>query len=217
MHGIHGAAWYHITWDDCNIANGLTDEQETIADVTSASFWKASALLQRGAICATTGKSSEAVQILKQGMAAWRATGASIATPSHLAFLARAYAELGQFDEAWNSANHALECAKSSGELYFFGGIHQIAAEIALAQPEPDEVKAEAHLEDGLHFARERVMKGTELRLSLILARLWRDQGKTREAYELLSPVYNWFTEGFDWTDIKQAKALLEELKSALN
>ena len=66
-------------------------------------------------------------------------------------------------------------------------------------------------------FVRERSLKGNELRLSLILARLWRDQGKRREAYDLLAPVYDWFTEGFDWKDMIEAKALLEELKNALN
>jgi len=94
--------------------------------------------------------------------------------------------------------------------------IHDFAARIALAMPEPDTARAEHHLNQGLTFVRERDAKGMELRLSIALARLWRDQGKTREAYDLLAPVYAWFTEGFDWTDMKQAKALLDELRAQL-
>ena len=91
-----------------------------------------------------------------------------------------------------------------------------LASKPALAMPEPDTARAESYLHQGLSFVRERDAKGMELRLSLALARLWRDQGKAREAYDLLAPVYHWFTEGFEWTDMKQTKALLDELKAQI-
>ena len=90
--------------------------------------------------------------------------------------------------------------------------VHRIAGEIALMSPEPDAAKAEAYLERALAVARRQQAKSWELRAAMSMARLWRDQGKPQQARELLAPVYNWFTEGFDTRDLKEAKALLEEL-----
>jgi predicted ATPase len=89
-----------------------------------------------------------------------------------------------------------------------------IAGEIALKSPDLDTAKAEAHFERALAVARQQQAKSWELRAAISLARLWRDQGNVQEARELLAPVYGWFTEGFDTRDLKEAKALLEELAS---
>ena len=88
----------------------------------------------------------------------------------------------------------------------------RVAGEIALQSPEPDAAKAEAYFERALTVSRQRQAKSWELRASMSLARLWRDQGKVQQARELLAPVYGWFTEGFDTRDLKEAKALLEQL-----
>jgi predicted ATPase len=78
--------------------------------------------------------------------------------------------------------------------------------------PEPDPARAEAYFDRALAVARQQQAKSWELRAAMSMARLWRDQGKRDKARELLAPVYGWFTEGFDTLDLKQAKALLEEL-----
>jgi predicted ATPase len=78
--------------------------------------------------------------------------------------------------------------------------------------PQPDAAKAEAYFNRALSVAREQQAKSWELRAAMSMARLWRDQGKPQQARELLAPVYGWFTEGFDTRDLKEAKALLEEL-----
>ena len=78
--------------------------------------------------------------------------------------------------------------------------------------PEPDASKAEAYFERAIAIAREQKAKSWELRAATSLARLWRDQGKRQQARDLLAPIYGWFTEGFDTLDLKQAKALLDEL-----
>jgi len=87
-----------------------------------------------------------------------------------------------------------------------------MAGEIALLSPEQDVAKAQAYFERALDVARAQQAKSWELRAAMSLARLWRDQGKPQQARELLAPVYGWFTEGFDTRDLKEAKALLEEL-----
>jgi predicted ATPase len=84
--------------------------------------------------------------------------------------------------------------------------------EIAFKFPQADAPKAQANLERALTVARQQQAKSWELRAAMSLARLWRDQGKVLQARELLAPIYGWFTEGFDTRDLKEAKALLEEL-----
>jgi predicted ATPase len=99
-------------------------------------------------------------------------------------------------------------------EKWFQAHVHLIAGEIALKSPERDATKAEAYFERALSVARQQQAKSWELRASMSLARLWRDQGNVQQARELLAPVYGWFTEGSDTLDLKEAKALLEELPS---
>jgi len=90
--------------------------------------------------------------------------------------------------------------------------IHRTAGEIALLSSQPDAAKAEAYFERALAVARAQQARSWELRASMSMARLWRDQGKRDEARDLLVPVYDWFTEGFGTLDLKEAKALLDEL-----
>ena len=134
--------------------------------------------------------------------------------PLHLSYLARAYAELGQFDDAWRCIGEAMTAVETTKERWFEAEVHRIAGEIALMSPEPDAAKAEAYFERALAVARQQQAKSWELRAAMSIARLWRDQGKVQQARELLAPVYGWFTEGFDTRDLKEAKALLEELAS---
>ena len=90
--------------------------------------------------------------------------------------------------------------------------MHRIAGEIALKSLAPDAEKAEKYFDRAVAVARQQQTKSWELRAAMSMARLWRDQGKLQQARELLAPVYGWFTEGFDTRDLKEAKALLDEL-----
>jgi predicted ATPase len=128
--------------------------------------------------------------------------------------LARAHTALGQFDDAWRCIGDALTAAANGKESWWEAEVHRTAGEIALMVPESDAAKVEAHFERALAVAREQRAKSWELRATMSMARLWRDQGKRRRAHDLLTPVYGWFTEGFDALDLKQAKALLEQLKA---
>ena len=103
---------------------------------------------------------------------------------------------------------------KITKEKLFEAEANRIAGEIALKSPEPDAAKALEYFELALAVARQQQAKSWELRAAMSMARLWRDQGKVQQARELLAPVYGWFTEGFDTRDLKEAKALLDELAS---
>ena len=141
-----------------------------------------------------------------------RSTGSTLWIPSCLAHLAPAYAELGQFDDAWRCISEAITLVETTKETWFEAEVHRIAGEIALKSPEPDAAKAETYFQRALAVAGQQQSKSWELRASMSLARLWRDQAKVQQARELLAPVYGWFTEGFDTRDLKEAKALLDAL-----
>jgi predicted ATPase len=161
---------------------------------------------------ALTGRASDAIQALTSGLNVRRSTGATQGGPQFLSALARAYAELRRSDDAWRTIGEARTPIETTKEKWFEAEVNRIAGEIALVPEEPDTAKAEAYFERALAVARAQQAKSWELRAAMSMARLWRDQGKRDEARDLLAPVYGWFTEGFDTRDLKEAKALLEEL-----
>jgi len=192
--------------------NAQTDEAVAMAEEIGEVFWKEMGATVQGYVLALTGKASEAVHQITSGIAAYRSMGATVWLPKELSYLAKAYAELGQFDDAWRCSEEAIAHIETTKERWWEAEVNRIAGEIALLSPEPDAAKAETYFERALAVARQQKAKSWELRASMSLARLWRDQGKVREARELLAPVYGWFTEGFETLDLKEAKALLVEV-----
>jgi predicted ATPase len=146
------------------------------------------------------------------GITAYRPTGATLWMPLHMSYLAWAYADLNQFDDAWRCVGEAMSTIETTKERWWEAEVNRVAGEIVLMSPEHDEAKASAYFERALTVARQQQAKSWELRAAMSMARLWRDQGKRDQARELLAPVYGWFTEGFGTRDLKEAKALLDEL-----
>ena len=202
----------HVHCGSFATANAQLDEAITLANETGAVFWKAGGMLVQGCLFAIAGKASDAVRTITSGLSAWRATGTTVWMPTYLSYLTRAYAELGQFDEASRCISEAIIAVQTTNESWYEADIHRIAGEIALRAPAPDAAKAEAYFERALSVARQQQAKSWELRAAMSMARLWRSQGKPQQARELLAPVYGWFTDGFDTLDLKEAKALLDIL-----
>jgi predicted ATPase len=187
-------------------------ELAALAEEKGSLFWKANVIEMQGGALALTGKAQDAVQTIISGTTARLATGTTVFMPWYLSCLAIAYAKLGQHDDAWCRIGEAMAAVETTKEKWCEVEIHRTRGEIALMSPERDAAKAEACFERALAIARSQQAKSWELRAAKSMARLWRDQGKRDEARELLAPVYGWFTEGFDTLDLKQAKALLDEL-----
>jgi predicted ATPase len=201
-----------ILCGDYAAANARSDEAIPLAEEKRAALWKAWGMLIRGWALALTGKTLQALEIMTQGISAWHSTGATVYMPFFLSPLARCYAELGRFNDAWHHIDEAMATVKRTKETWCEAETNRIAGQIALMSPERDAAKAEAYFERALAVAGAQQAKSWELRAAMSMARLWRDQGKRDEARELLASVYGWFTEGFDTHDLKDAKALLEEL-----
>jgi predicted ATPase len=214
MQALLFASIRHVFCGNYTTANALLNELLVLADEKGAFFWKAQGQIHQGRVLALTGEAADAVQMITFGITAWRSTGATFYMPLYLSCLARAYAELGQFDDATRTIAEAMTAVETTKERMWEAEVHRVAGEIVLRSPEPDAAKAEAYFERALAVARAQQAKSCELRVAMSMARLWRDQGKRQQARDLLAPVYGWFTEGFDTLDLKEAKTLLDGLTS---
>jgi predicted ATPase/DNA-binding winged helix-turn-helix (wHTH) protein len=200
---------------DYDAARPLVAEVLSLADDRGAAAWRAFAMLQNGSLLALAGEAARAAPMIAAGLAAWRSTGSTLWTPCYMSDLAQAHAGLGRVDDARAWIREAMTAVQASGATWSEAEIYRVAGEIALLAPEPDAAKAEACFEHALSLARTQQAKSWELRAATSLARLWRDHRKRRKAYELLGPVYGSFTEGLDTLDLRQARALLDELGPA--
>jgi predicted ATPase len=188
------------------------DEIVTLATQKGVGMWKAFGMVTQGIGSALVGDASEAVQKIASAINGYRSMGSTLFVPEYLVHLANAHARLGQIDDAWRCIGEATTTMEVSNEIWCEAELHRIAGEVALVSPQRDVAKAEGYFERALSVARQQQAKSWELRAAMSLARLWRDQGKERQARELLAPVYGWFMEGFDTRDLKEAKALLDEV-----
>jgi len=149
---------------------------------------------------------------MQQGLAAWRATGAETLRPYFLALLAEASTKVGQCEAGLTLLAEALAVINDTGECRWEAELYRLKGELLLARATGQDTEAETCFRQALEIARRQQAKSLELRAAMSLARLWQGQGKHAEARELLAPIYNWFTEGFDTADLREAKGLLEAL-----
>jgi predicted ATPase len=193
-------------------ANEHLKELVVLAEEKGAPFRKAEGVLRRGYVLTLTGKATEAVEMVTSGIDLWRSAGSTIFTPEHEFMLAIAHADSGQFDDAWRCIGKAMTAMQATKEKWCEAEAHRVAGEIALKSPQRDVAKAQAYFEHSLTVARAQQAKSWELRAAMSLARLLSDQGKRQTARDVLVPIHDWFTEGFDTSDLRKAKALIGEL-----
>jgi len=207
VYALSRAATCYILCRNYAAAHAQLDELTALADEKG----KALGALQRGWLFALTGNASDAVRAITSGMTSLRSIGATLYEPRYLWNLAMAYTELDQLDDARRCIDDAIDKVEKSKEKWCEAEVHRIAGEIALKSLAPDTEKAEKYFDRALVVARQQQAKSWELRAAMSMARLWRSQGKSQQARELLAPIYGWFTEGFDTLDLKDAKSLLDE------
>jgi predicted ATPase len=202
----------HFLSADYATATAATDQLLALAHDKNARYWTAVGTVLKGNLFAVTGRTLDAIQEITSGLTAFRSTGATLYVPFWLSYLARAYADVGKIDDAWRCIADATTAIEMTKQRWCEAEVNRVAGEIKLMSPERDATKAQEYFERALAVARQQQAKSWELRAAMSVARLWRDQGKRNEARDLLTPVYNRFTEGFDTCDLQQAKALLGEL-----
>jgi class 3 adenylate cyclase/predicted ATPase len=193
-------------------ANEHLEELAALAEEKGARFRKAEGVLRRGYILTLTG-AARAVEIVLAGIDLWRSAGSTIFAPEHEFMLAIAHANAGQFDEARLCIERAMTAMSATRERWCEAEVHRVAGEITLRSPERDVAKAESHFRHALTVAQAQQAKSWELRAAMSLTRLLIDQGRRQTARDILAPVYDWFTEGFDTSDLRKARTLLAELR----
>ena len=188
--------------------------QALIVFTTEQGFpqWLAAGMVLRGWALAVQGRIESGIGQIHDGMKAWKRTGSELMMPYFLSLLADAHRHAGQIERGVQTVDEALARMEKTGERSFVAELHRLHGELVLAGTPTDAAGAEADFTRAIGTAREQQAKSWELRASTSLARLWGRQGKRAEARQLLSGVYGWFTEGFDTPDLKDAKALLDEL-----
>src|SRR6516162_1023068 len=185
----------------------------TVATEQGFLLWRAIGTTYRGWLKVKIGEVAEGIMLLRQGLAAYRATEAEAWVPYQIALLARACEIAGQIEEAVGLLDDALQVVKRIEERWLDAELHRHRGQLRLRQGHSG--AAEELYRKALSIAAEQGAKLWELRAAASLARLRRDQGRRAEARDLLAPVYGWFTEGFDTPDLKEAKALIDELGGA--
>jgi TOMM system kinase/cyclase fusion protein len=205
------AAWLHQLRREGQAAQERAAAAIALSTDQGFPFWEAWGTILRGWAQAEQGQSAEGIAQMRQGIAAWRATGAELQRPYYLALLAEAYGKAGHTEEGLRVLGEALTAVHKTGERQYEAELYRLTGELRLKQNVPDAQEAESCLRQAVDVARQQQAKSLELRAAMSLSRLWQQQGQRDEAYDLLGPIYAWFTEGFDTPDLQEAKALLDE------
>jgi predicted ATPase len=204
------AADVHIVRREFDVAHGRAEAAVEIARKHRMSAWFGHATVCRGVALVGLGQQAEGIAQIQTGLAAWHETGARALDTQWLGFLAEAHLQAGKFDDALSTLDRATETAAATGECHYQAELHRLRG-VVLAET-GESAEAASWFQRAIDTARGQEAKSLELRAATSLARLWRDQGKRAQARDLLAPVYGWFTEGLDTADLRDAKALLDEL-----
>ncbi len=189
----------------------LAAEAISVADEQGYAMVVACGHIMHGAAVAATGDVDAGISELREGIRAYRETGARFQGTYHLALLADALGTRGHFEEGHASLDQAFAFLEETGEQLCEPKLHRLRGKLLMLERSDD--AAEASLQKALDVARQQNARWPELRASRDLARLWIERGERKQALDLLAPVYAWFTEGFDTPDLVEAKALLDALR----
>jgi class 3 adenylate cyclase/predicted ATPase len=212
---LSGAAMFHRFRHEVRCTQERAEAAISLAQAQGFPFWIAVGAMLRGWALAQQGQAQGGIEQLTQGLSAFRATGVELQRPYWLALLAEAHSAIGQPETGLTMLTEALALVDTTGECWYEAELYRLKGELLLQQSSDNQAEAERCFHHAFAIAQSQQATSWELRAATSLARLWQQQGKRQEAYDLLAPVYNWFTEGFDTLDLKDAKALLDALEES--
>jgi predicted ATPase len=181
----------------------------TVAKDQGFAFWLTLGDIFRGYLLASQGQPSSGLELVQRGFAEFKDMGASWMEAYFLYLISQCCEWAGRVDEATSTLDAALKTADVTGEKWFAAELHRMKGASIMARGHDQPREIELCYQHAIEIARQQSAKMWQLRAAMSMALLWRDQGKRNEARDLLAPVYDWFTEGFDTLDLKEAKALL--------
>jgi class 3 adenylate cyclase/predicted ATPase len=210
----HGILCHQLRRDRATV-QAWGDRIATLAIEHRLALYGAIGTVARGWVLATERQANSGLSQLRRGLAGCIDLGMRGLEPYHKALLAEAHREAGEASAGLKLVEEAIRFAEESGVRFWDVELLRLKGQL-LARLSSNERREEEEgcYREALAVARRQQARSLELRAATSLGRLWRDQGRVEEARDLLAPVYDWFTEGFDTPDLKEAKALLEELRS---
>jgi len=213
-HVLNFAAVLHQLRREERLAQEQAEAAIALSSEHGLVLYQAMATITRGWTLIERGLDEEGIEQMRQGLVAYQATGTEVVRPHFLALLAEGLGKNGQAVEGLRLLEEALALANRTGEGYYRAELYRLKGRLLLMQSsEPLAfANAEGCFNRSIEIAQHQKAKSLELRSVMSLARLYQNQGKQQEARGLLSQIYNSFTEGFDTADLREAKALLDEL-----
>lgn len=208
-------AWTLAEAGDCDEALDFCRQCVDLCEVQNLPYWARWAMVFGGVVAARQGRYADAEVQLEQGLRDLSATGTQNAQGRTRAWRAIALAQLGRYAEARQQAEIGRERCRVTGEIVYLPWCSYARGITELLDAGAVPGAAEQWFHSAISEARSQGNRLIELRAANSLAHLWHAQGKTREALDLLAPIFNWFSEGFDTKDLKEAKSLLESLSAA--
>jgi predicted ATPase/class 3 adenylate cyclase len=210
------AAMCHLLRREGPDAHAYAEKVLALATAQESPQYAAGGTFVRGWALAVHGQTAEGIAQMRQGIAAWRAVDSSVALSTYLAILAEVCGQVGQWEDAQHLLMEAQMLVDATEERYWEAEMYRLRGELLIWANRGKRHDVEEHFHQALEIARRQQAKSLELRAAMSLSRLWQQQGKRQEAYRLLRPIYDWFTEGFDTADLIEAKALLAALSASL-
>ena len=211
----HWTAWLHQRRRDVAAVQEQAEALLALATAQGFPLHVGHGTCWLGWALAMQGQGETDIAQMQQGLQDILALGQTLAAPGGLVPLAEAAEHAGQIEEGLRLLDEALAALERSRRNDLRAEVYRLQGALRLRRAIPDIAQAEACFQQALAIARRQQAKSWELRAATSLARLWQQQGKRQEAHDLLSPVYHWFTEGFDTADLQDAKALLDTFASA--
>ena len=226
---LNFATLFHQFRREGQLTQAQAEALIALATEQGFALFLASGTIRRGWALTEQGQGEEGIVQMRQGLTALRASGRELGLPHCLALLAEGYGQVGQPEEGLTALAEALALVNKNGDRWYEAELYRLRGELTLQKEfnvpgskfqvidarclMPDaQGEAEACFLKAIDIARKQQAKSWELRATMSLARLWQQQGKTKQAHKMLAEIYNWFTEGFDTKDLQEAKALIDEL-----
>jgi predicted ATPase len=211
VHALDFAAWLHLLRREVQQTREWAQADVALATEHKIAYFLALGTVFQGWALVGEGQTTQGVAQMRQGLAAYRATGAECERPYLLALLTEAYGKVGQPEEGLLVVAEGLAEVRK-GWRYYEAELYRLKGELLLGVSADNHAEAEACFHQALDITRRQQSKSLELRAAMSLSRLWQRQGQRAAAHGLLAPIYGWFSEGFETADLREAKIVLEAL-----
>jgi predicted ATPase len=206
-------AWVQLWRGEARAAEESADTGIAICTEQGFAVYLAWLMVARGGAIARQGRGEEGVAALRKGVAAWEATGIRLGYPKMYSMLADAYLQVGRPGEAFEYLAEAMKLEAETGDRLFHAELQRQQGRVLLASSPGARGKAQEHFRESLATAHSQQARSLELRAGLNLAQSLREEGRRSEAIDVLAPIHDWFSEGFDTSDVMAARSLLDQLR----